>query len=277
MGLFHRIDTPVEGTAQVTSCSAPEGDGLKAPCRMSLTVQAVGVAPFAVDTTLDVWTSSWPSVGDTLAVVFDLHHHDRIEIQWERMAPGYEAARGEAQAQWNVWENAGTGLHAPAPAAPPDDGTSRTVESVALVNNVFGRGEDSMWAPLELDLTVDVPGTGPVRLTRKFSSVRTKKWPVPGQWVPVSFPRGKPEKLKVDWGGVPKRRDGVFAQLHDFMRDDPGPSTVEVMVAPPAPAPAVPAAPAPNVLDELDKLGRLHERGILSDAEFAAAKQKLLG
>ncbi|PWC05515.1 hypothetical protein DCE94_04400 [Agromyces badenianii] len=46
-----------------------------------------------------------------------------------------------------------------------------------------------------------------------------------------------------------------------------------------AAAPAAPAAPAGGVdiVGELQKLGTLHEQGILSDDEFAAAKAKLLG
>jgi hemolysin activation/secretion protein len=44
----------------------------------------------------------------------------------------------------------------------------------------------------------------------------------------------------------------------------------------PAPAPA-PAAPSTNVTAELQKLAELHNSGVLSDEEFAAAKKKLLG
>lgn len=47
--------------------------------------------------------------------------------------------------------------------------------------------------------------------------------------------------------------------------------------APPAaPAPA-PAAPAVDIVAELQKLGALKEAGLLDDAEFAAAKARLLG
>jgi hypothetical protein len=42
-----------------------------------------------------------------------------------------------------------------------------------------------------------------------------------------------------------------------------------------APAPA--AAPGTDVTAELQKLAQLHQSGVLTDAEFAAAKQKLLG
>jgi len=47
---------------------------------------------------------------------------------------------------------------------------------------------------------------------------------------------------------------------------------------PPPAAPPAPAEPPPSDLTEqLAKLGELHSQGILSDAEFAAAKQRLLG
>lgn len=42
------------------------------------------------------------------------------------------------------------------------------------------------------------------------------------------------------------------------------------------PAPA-PAAPADGLMGQLQQLAALHQAGILSDAEFTAAKAKLLG
>jgi hypothetical protein len=36
-------------------------------------------------------------------------------------------------------------------------------------------------------------------------------------------------------------------------------------------------APAPDLTAQLQQLAQLHESGVLSDDEFAAAKQKLLG
>ncbi|WP_336082999.1 SHOCT domain-containing protein [Nocardia sp. SSK8] len=46
--------------------------------------------------------------------------------------------------------------------------------------------------------------------------------------------------------------------------------------APPPPPPA-PSGGGTDVVAELTKLSQLHEAGALSDAEFAAAKTKLLG
>jgi len=48
-----------------------------------------------------------------------------------------------------------------------------------------------------------------------------------------------------------------------------------------APAQAAPAAPAPSegpsYLEELEKLGELRDKGIITDAEFEAKKKELLG
>jgi hypothetical protein len=46
--------------------------------------------------------------------------------------------------------------------------------------------------------------------------------------------------------------------------------------APPPPPPA-PAAASTDLTAQLQQLAQLHTAGVLSDEEFAAAKQKLLG
>ncbi|MFN8471063.1 MAG: SHOCT domain-containing protein [Anaerolineae bacterium] len=46
--------------------------------------------------------------------------------------------------------------------------------------------------------------------------------------------------------------------------------------AAPAPAPAPAAAAAPSLTDQIAQLSQLHNAGVLSDDEFAAAKAKLL-
>ena len=38
-----------------------------------------------------------------------------------------------------------------------------------------------------------------------------------------------------------------------------------------------PAAPAADPIEQLKELGQLHEQGVLTDAEFAAQKAKILG
>ena len=52
---------------------------------------------------------------------------------------------------------------------------------------------------------------------------------------------------------------------------------LEQQNAAPAPAPTVPAQAPPSMADQLNQLADLHNQGVLSDDEFAAAKAKLLG
>ncbi|MGZ3645287.1 MAG: SHOCT domain-containing protein, partial [Ktedonobacteraceae bacterium] len=70
----------------------------------------------------------------------------------------------------------------------------------------------------------------------------------------------------------------------DAPPQDAPPQDAPPQDAPPqdAPAPQEAAAPAPaGLTDEgiaqLKQLGQLHESGILTDAEFEASKQKILG
>jgi hypothetical protein len=51
----------------------------------------------------------------------------------------------------------------------------------------------------------------------------------------------------------------------------------QAMAAQAAPPPPPAAAPAPDLTAQLNQLAALHTSGVLSDAEFAAAKAKLLG
>jgi len=57
------------------------------------------------------------------------------------------------------------------------------------------------------------------------------------------------------------------------------PTTYAQEPPPPPPPPPAPAAPAggDDLVDQLQRLGALHESGVLSDAEFAEAKARLLG
>jgi membrane protease subunit (stomatin/prohibitin family) len=55
-------------------------------------------------------------------------------------------------------------------------------------------------------------------------------------------------------------------------------SQLEQQQAPPQPYQPAPAAPATSpMIDQLNQLATLHQQGVLTDAEFAAAKAKLFG
>ncbi len=65
---------------------------------------------------------------------------------------------------------------------------------------------------------------------------------------------------------------------HEAAKAEQGQAAAEAEAAPPEVAEAAPEAEAPaeDPYEQLEKLGKLHEQGILTDEEFSAAKAKLL-
>jgi hypothetical protein len=57
------------------------------------------------------------------------------------------------------------------------------------------------------------------------------------------------------------------------------PAYMQAVPAPQAAAPPAPpaAAPAADPIEQLERLGELRDKGVLTDAEFEAQKAKLLG
>jgi hypothetical protein len=85
-------------------------------------------------------------------------------------------------------------------------------------------------------------------------------------------------------GGVSRRQTKKFneGQQEDANAQqsayDQGLADSQAAAAPaPAPVAAAPVAAAPDPIAQLTQLGQLHEQGVLTDAEFAAQKAKILG
>jgi hypothetical protein len=88
-------------------------------------------------------------------------------------------------------------------------------------------------------------------------------------------------------GGVQDRRDRraqaqfeqdqYAAAQQQAQVDAAAAQAVAAQAPPPQAAPAAPAAGGADVLAQLQQLAELKQSGLLSDAEFAAAKAKLLG
>ncbi len=76
-------------------------------------------------------------------------------------------------------------------------------------------------------------------------------------------------------GGVSRRqtRKHNEGQQEDAVAQQ---SAYDQGIADAQPAPA-PVAAAPDPIAQLTQLGQLHEQGVLTDAEFAAQKAKILG
>ena len=100
------------------------------------------------------------------------------------------------------------------------------------------------------------------------------------------FRRRRPVLRAAVVGGgayVAGRSMGRQAEQRDQAEDDQDQrlSQLEQQQAPQQPyqpAPAAPAAPETSpMIDQLNQLAALHQQGVLTDAEFAAAKAKLFG
>ena len=76
-------------------------------------------------------------------------------------------------------------------------------------------------------------------------------------------------------GGVQRRQAGRADAAAQEQNDDLQAQQAQAAPPPPAAAPAAPAGG--DMMADLEKLGQMRTAGLLDDAEFAAAKAKLLG
>jgi hypothetical protein len=134
------------------------------------------------------------------------------------------------------------------------------------------------------------------------------KWPRPGMTIPVVVSRSDPRRLTIDFDQIPDAHDVARAMAEQqaaFLRGQataPGvgaPGAVQFVVGGPddltpeqraklqqvfgmdigaaVPGQAESAASDGDRVDRLERLARLHAAGALTDEEFAAEKQRLLG
>ena len=72
-----------------------------------------------------------------------------------------------------------------------------------------------------------------------------------------------------------KQQQAAEAQAYEQQQQDAATQAAAQQAAAPPPPPAAPAAPDP--MAEIQRLGELHQQGLLSDEEFSTAKANLLG
>lgn len=164
----------------------------------------------------------------------------------------------------------------------------------------------------EMQLEVTPDGGQPYTLTYR-TVVGMTHWPEPGQVVPVTIDRGHRNRMRIEWAEVTPHRVHVGvapeavqpasppAPVAEPAAQPPAPVAEPDVVAPlpgqpavlvpeplpepvPAPAPA-PVAPEPAPADgdgidarlaRLERLAKLHEAGVLTDAELEAEKRRVL-
>ncbi len=185
----------------------------------------------------------------------------------------------------------------------PVPGTARVVDNDGL-HSIPGQ---SIHCPL--DLVVEADGI-PAYMVHIKVRPPTGKWPALNQILPVVLDRAEPTRVDIVWDQVSSLQERVDADRarrieaaqrsvaggsdsvgpigdgspQDFMRQalaDPA-AFVERMRAQgthPIPVPSGPqvAVTQPDPVSQIAKLAELHDRGALTDDEFAAMKARILG
>jgi hypothetical protein len=175
----------------------------------------------------------------------------------------------------------------------PVDGTAQVVGSTQPPDSASSSN---------VNLTLVVQAEGVPATSIEHSCVApTRKWPYPGQSLPVTFDRADPDRLKVRWDEIPESGDVAKQQadaLAAQMNQGGGPQVVqaggadvsEIVQAlqqqyPGAQIEVDGAQTSAGSAEEggddrvaqLERLARLRESGALSDEEFEREKARILG
>jgi hypothetical protein len=153
-----------------------------------------------------------------------------------------------------------------------------------------------------IDLTLVVQAEGVSATTVEHSCFApTKKWPYPGETLPVTFDRADPDRLKVRWDDVPDSADvsrqqaeALAAQLNQGGGGSVVSSGGDVNEIVEALQQAMPGAQIQvgdsqmvsgagaggeddDRIEELERLAKLKETGALTVEEFEREKARILG
>ena len=153
-----------------------------------------------------------------------------------------------------------------------------------------------------VNLTLVVQAEGVPAVSIEHSCIApTKKWPFPGQTLPVTFDRADPDRLKIRWDEIPEAGDvakqqaealasqlnqggggqvgsggadvsGIVEALQEAM---PG-AQIDVQGQPQG-IPAAGAGASDDHVAQLERLVKLRDSGALSEQEFEREKARILG
>ncbi len=179
----------------------------------------------------------------------------------------------------------------------PVDGTAQVVGS-------SGPPDSGTSSNVNLTLVVQAEGV-PATSVEHSCLAPMKKWPSPGETLPVTFDRSDPDRLKIRWDDIPDSSDVALQQAQALaaqMNQGGGAGQVvtgqsgdvsEIVAALQQAMPGAQiqvdgagAAPAAgggasggqdDKVTQLERLARLKDSGALTEAEFEREKARILG
>jgi len=140
-------------------------------------------------------------------------------------------------------------------------------------------------ANCSMSLVVSAEGLEPTPVDHT-AMASVKRWPTPGTTLPVTVDLADPTRIKIHWDDVETNKQSAMQQAEQMaamMRGGAGGTAqgagmdLGAAIQQAAAAAGQQSKLAPDdVVGQIEKLSRLHDSGVLSDAEFADAKRKLL-
>jgi hypothetical protein len=177
----------------------------------------------------------------------------------------------------------------------PVDGTAQVIGSTQPPDSATSSN-------VNLTLVVQAEGVSAVSIEHSCIAP-TKKWPFPGQTLPVTFDRADPDRLKIRWDDVPEagdvakqQADALAAQMNQgggaqaiqaggadvgeivqaLQQQYPG-AQIEVEGAPPESRSMPAGGEDEDRVAQLERLAKLRDSGALSEQEFEREKARILG
>ncbi len=178
----------------------------------------------------------------------------------------------------------------------PVDGTAQVVGSTQPPDSATSSN---------VNLNVVVQAEGLEATSVEFSCIApTKKWPFPGDTLPVTVDRADPERIKVRWDDVPEAADvakqqadalaaqmnqggaapgitgaggGDVNQIVEALKQAYPDAQVNVQGGAGAIPAADPGGDDDDRVQQLERLAKLKESGALSEQEFEREKARILG
>jgi hypothetical protein len=107
-GFGKKIKDPVRGTAQVVGTSGLNPMATSQTCKMTLVVQAEGMAPYSTEHKCTAKASKWPYAGRTLPVTVDRSDPTRLRVEWDEVPEAADVHRDQAAALVDSLRNPAT-------------------------------------------------------------------------------------------------------------------------------------------------------------------------